>query len=220
LIDDDDRVDDSTLQRGEPGEAQARKRGGGPKVKGSRAKIERGPKVRPETDEPEGLTTHRTSVRLTRVEQQMLKQCANDAGLLPWQLLDREYDMIVATDGIFEGLPTSQSHTPKKKRVPKKPAPTTDNEQISTALQNKLWPTAGPPMKPETRESFPIWITDELEAKIARQAERLGVAPAVIIHRVILRLPGMEGLWSIDHRSPLPRDETQPACQVGTNVKQ
>jgi hypothetical protein len=215
---DDDRVDDAMLeQRGEPGSAQARRHGGGPKAKGSRAKLKRGPTRRPEMTEPEGVTTHRTSVRLTRPEQQMLKQCANAAGLLPWQLLDREYDKIAATDDAFEALPRSQSHTPKKKRVPKKPT-ATDNEQLSTALQNRLWPTINAAMR-ETRESFPIWVTDELEAKIARQAEQLGVSPAVIIHRVILRLPGMEGLWSIDLRSPLPCDETQLACKIGADVE-
>jgi hypothetical protein len=215
---DDDRVDDSTLQRGEPGEAQARRHGGGPKPKGSHAKIKRGPKRRPEMDEPEGVTTHRTSVRLTRTEQQMLKQCANAAGLLPWQLLDREYDKIAATVDAFEALPRSQSHTPKKKRVPKKPAP----QPLSKDLQNRLWPTTGATAmneQRETRESFPIWVTDELEAKIARQAEQLGVSPAVIIHRVILRLPGMEGFWSIDLRSPLPCNETQPACKIGADVE-
>src|ERR1035441_1265074 len=65
---DDERVDDAMLQRCEPGEAQARRHGSGPKPKGSRGK-KNGKPPRPElatttrkirgADKPESRT-HRT----------------------------------------------------------------------------------------------------------------------------------------------------------------
>jgi hypothetical protein len=94
MTDDDDRVDDSTLQRGEPGSSQARQHGRGGSKSGRR-RVKTAPSRRKLLAEPESC---RLNVKLSTWHRKVLESYAFAHRLRPEQLLERELRAVKANE--------------------------------------------------------------------------------------------------------------------------